>query len=79
MKCDNCGMELQSGWEVCAGCGKKLGVVLKTFDTVEDVGEKTIDIGKRATKGALRFTGKAFSEVGEAAQKAGKKDKKKGN
>jgi len=79
MKCDNCGMELQSDWEVCAGCGKKLGVVTKTFDTVEDVGEKTFDLGKRATKGALRITGKAFSEVGEAAQKAGKKDKKKGN
>ena len=78
MKCDNCGMELQSGWEVCAGCGKKLTVGTKTLDTVEDVGEKTIDVGKKVGKGALRITGKAFSKIGEAAQKAGKKEKKEG-
>jgi len=45
---------------------------------MEAAGEKTVDITKKAGKGALRVTGKAFSKLGEATQKAGKKIKKAG-
>ena len=74
MKCEKCGMELQTWGEFCPGCGAKLSATTKTLDTFEAGGEKTVEVGK----GALRFTGKAFSKVGEAAQKAGKKEKKEG-
>ena len=76
MKCEKCGMELQTWGEFCPGCGAKLSATTKTLDTFEAGGEKTVEVGKKVGKGALRFTGKAFSKVGEAAQKVGKKDKK---
>jgi len=66
-------MELQTWGELCPGCGAKLSATTKTLDTLEAGGEKTVDVGKKIGKGALRVTGKAFSKLGEAAQKAGKK------
>ena len=78
MKCEKCGMELQTFGEFCPGCGAKLSVTTKTLDTVEAAGEKTIDVGKKVGKGALRITGKALSKVGEGAKKAGKKIKEAG-
>jgi len=73
MKCEHCGTELKTLGEFCPGCGAKLSVTTKTLDTAEAAGEKTFEVWKKVGKGALRVTGKAFSKIGEAAQKAGKK------
>jgi len=73
MKCEHCGTELKTFAEFCPGCGAKLSATTKTIDTAEAAGEKTVDVGKKVGKGALRVTGKAFSKLGDAAQKVGKK------
>jgi uncharacterized Zn finger protein (UPF0148 family) len=85
MKCENCGVELASGASFCASCGTKVGVVTKSIAVVEDVGEKTVDLAKRAgekakplAKKGIKATGGALKKIGEGTKKLGKKLEDKG-
>ncbi len=73
MNCEHCGAELPSGAGTCPACGAEVGLLTKTGDVAERTGEKTVDVGKKVGKGALRLGGKALAGVGGLAKKAGKK------
>ena len=85
MNCENCGVELTSGADFCASCGTKVGTVTKSMAVVQDVGEKTVDLAKRAgekakplAKKGLEVTGGALKKIGEETKKLGKKLVEKG-
>ena len=78
MKCDNCGVELTSGADFCASCGAKVGTVTKSMAVVQDVGEKTIDLAKRAGEKAKPLAKKGLKATGGALKKIGEKLEKKG-
>lgn len=85
MRCENCGVELTSGADFCASCGAKVGTVTKSMAVVQDVGEKTIDLAKRAgekakplAKKGLEVTGGALKKIGKETKKLGKKLAEKG-
>ncbi len=73
MNCEHCGAELPAGAATCPACGKEQGLLTKTGDVAERTGEKTVDVGKKVGKGALKLGGKGLSAVGGLAKKAGKK------
>ena len=73
MNCEKCGSEMLHGANNCPNCGAPVGVVGKTGDTLEQAGEKSIEVGKKVGKGAVRIGGKALSGVGSLAKKGGKK------
>ena len=73
MNCEHCGAELPPGAESCPSCGQAVGLMTKTGDVAERAGEKTVEVGKKVGKGALRLGGKALSGVGSLTKKAGKK------
>ncbi len=78
MKCENCGVELTSGADFCASCGTKVGTVTKSMAVVQDIGEKTIDLAKRAGEKAKPLAKKGLKATGGALTKIGKKLEKKG-
>lgn len=78
MKCDNCGVELTSGADFCASCGAKVGTVTKSMAVVQDVGEKTVDLAKRAGEKAKPLAKKGLKATGGALKKIGEKLEKKG-
>jgi hypothetical protein len=73
MKCEHCGAELPQGAGTCPACGKEVGLLTKTGDVAERTGEKTVEVGTKVGKGALKLGGKGLSAVGGLAKKAGKK------
>lgn len=80
MKCENCGVELGPGADFCASCGTKVGTVTKSMAVVQDVGEKTVDLAKRAgekakplAKKGLEVTSGALKKIGKETKKLGKK------
>ena len=78
MNCEHCGAELPAGAGTCPACGQAVGMLTKTGDVAERAGEKTVDVGKKVGKGALRLGGKGLSAVGGLAKKAGKKAEEAG-
>ncbi len=85
MDCDSCGAKLPKGAEYCPSCGTKVGTVTKSMAVVEEVGEKTYELAKRAgreakplAKRAAKVTGEALQKVGTETKKIGKKLQDKG-
>lgn len=48
-------------------------MMTKTGDLAERTGEKTVEVGTKVGKGALKLGGKGLSAVGGFAKKTGKK------
>lgn len=85
MDCESCGKELPKGADFCPSCGVKVGTVTKSMAVVEEVGERTYELAKRAgreakplAKRAAKVTGEALQKVGTETQKIGKKLQDKG-
>jgi len=79
MYCAMCGYQIPEGGQFCPGCGTKIEKA-KASGVVEDVGQKTVDLTKKAVgaakpvaKGAARLTGRAIAKVGSLTERAGKK------
>ena len=73
MNCEHCGAELPPGAGTCPSCGQAVGMMTKTGDVAERAGEKTVEVGTKVGKGALKLGGKAVSGLGSLAKKGGKK------
>ncbi len=78
MHCEHCGAELPAGAAACPACGEAVGALTKTGDVAERAGEKTVDVGTKVGKGALKLGGKGLSAVGGLVKKAGKKAQEAG-
>jgi uncharacterized Zn finger protein (UPF0148 family) len=86
MDCESCGKALPKSADFCPSCGTKVGTVVKSMAVVEEVGEKTYELAKKAgreakplAKRAAKVTGEALQKVGTETQKIGTKLKDKGD